>query len=89
MPHDCVDGFLGAFWRRPDAYLDPAVRSAMSCFALLPAARVEAGLTRLAEDLNDGRWTAKYGHLRDLDSVDLGYRLVVAEIAARQDGRRP
>jgi SAM-dependent methyltransferase len=28
IPHDCQDGFLGAFWRRPEAYLDPAVRSA-------------------------------------------------------------
>ena len=22
IPHDCLDGFLGAFWRRPEAYLD-------------------------------------------------------------------
>src|SRR2546428_1156952 len=22
IPHDCVDGFLGAYWRRPHAYLD-------------------------------------------------------------------
>ena len=22
IPHDCVDGFLGAYWRRPQAYLD-------------------------------------------------------------------
>ena len=80
VPHDCVDGFLGAFWRRPDAYLDPAVRGAMSCFALLPPARVEAGLTRLADELNGGRWTARYGHLRDMDSADLGYRMVVANL---------
>src|SRR5262249_37390455 len=32
IPHDCVDGFLGAYWRRPEAYLDPAVRGAMSTF---------------------------------------------------------
>ena len=30
IPHDCVDGFLGAHWRRPEAYLDPRVRSGMS-----------------------------------------------------------
>ena len=23
IPHDCRDGFYGAFWRRPAAYLDP------------------------------------------------------------------
>jgi hypothetical protein len=26
VPHDCQDGFGGAYWRRPHAYLDPAVR---------------------------------------------------------------
>jgi hypothetical protein len=26
IPHDCTDGFLGAYWRRPKAYLSPAVR---------------------------------------------------------------
>ncbi len=23
VPHDCSDGFLGGYWRRPAAYLDP------------------------------------------------------------------
>ena len=82
VPHDCVDGFLGAFWRRPDAYLDPAVRNAMSCFAQLPPERVDAGLTRLGEDLRDGTWAARYSRLHGMDSVDLGYRLVVAEPGA-------
>jgi SAM-dependent methyltransferase len=36
IPHDCQDGFLGAFWRRPAAYLDPNVRRAISGFAQLP-----------------------------------------------------
>lgn len=87
VPHDCADGFLGAFWRRPNAYLDPAVRGAMSCFAQLPPGRVAAGLTRLAEDLSEGRWTARFGDLRELDSADLGYRVVVADLG-RQDRRR-
>jgi SAM-dependent methyltransferase len=87
VPHDCVDGFLGAFWRRPDAYLDPAVRSAMSCFAQLPDERVDRGLSRLADDLRTERWEARFGHLRDLDSADLGYRLVVAE-PGTQDRRQ-
>jgi len=87
VPHDCVDGFLGAFWRRPDAYLDPAVRGAMSCFAELPAGRVDAGLTRLGEDLHSGGWAARYAHLKDQDSADLGYRLLVVDPGA-PDGRR-
>jgi SAM-dependent methyltransferase len=88
VPHDCIDGFLGAFWRRPDAYLDPAVRGAMSCFAQLPAGLLEAGLARLSDDLRSGRWADRYGHLRDQDSIDLGYRLLVAEPAAPGGGQR-
>src|SRR5690606_29431657 len=33
VPKDCVDGFLGAYWSRPHAYLEPAVRSGMSVFS--------------------------------------------------------
>ena len=32
VPHDCADGFLYAYWRRPAAYLDPRIRAAMSSF---------------------------------------------------------
>ena len=28
VPHDCVDGFGWAYWRRPHAYLDPDVGDA-------------------------------------------------------------
>ena len=79
VPHDCQDGFLGAFWRRPHAYLDPDVRRAMSGFAQLPPATVDAGIGRLAADLASGGWEARFGHLRAQDSMDLGYRLIVAQ----------
>ena len=32
-----MDGFFEAFWRRPEALLDPAVRSAQSMWRLLDA----------------------------------------------------
>jgi SAM-dependent methyltransferase len=32
IPHDCTDGILCAYWRRPAAYLDPKVRRSMSSF---------------------------------------------------------
>ncbi|MCP4382711.1 MAG: methyltransferase domain-containing protein, partial [Hyphomicrobiales bacterium] len=35
VPHDCTDGFLAAYWRRPAAYLDKRVRAAMSPFRIL------------------------------------------------------
>jgi SAM-dependent methyltransferase len=79
IPDDCRDGFLGAFWRRPEAYLDPAVRRGISSFALSSAADLRPGLARLAEDLRSGRWDARHGALRERASLDLGYRLIVAE----------
>ena len=81
IPHDCQDGFLGAYWRRPEAYLDPIVRGGISSFAQLGPERVQNGLMRLADDLGSGRWAARHGALRDQDSLDLGYRLVIAERA--------
>jgi SAM-dependent methyltransferase len=86
VPHDCVDGFLGAYWRRPEAYLDAGVRGAMSTFARLgpePAQSVMQGLARLGEDLASGRWEARFGHLRTLRELDLGYRLVIGERTPR------
>ena len=74
IPHDCSDGFLYAYWRRPRAYLDPRVRAAMSAFWMIDDAA--AGLARLEDDLDSGRWDDRYGHLLALDAIDAGYRLV-------------
>src|SRR5712691_732054 len=79
IPHDCQDGFLGAFWRRPEAYLDPQVRRAMSGFTQLAPPVVQTGLARLAADLRSGHWDAQFGWLRRQESLDLGYRLIIAQ----------
>jgi len=78
VPHDCVDGFLGAYWRRPRAYLEAAVRSASSGFNELPG--MEEGLIRLKADLESGAWLQRHGRLLDRESLDVGYRIVVAEL---------
>ena len=39
IPADCTDGFAGAYWRRPEAYLEPAVRSEYIQFGLAVAGR--------------------------------------------------
>jgi SAM-dependent methyltransferase len=78
IPHDCTDGLLGAYWRRPSAYLDSGVRGAISAFANIP--NVEAGVTRLRADLANGAWERRYGHLLGLGELDLGYRLIVADL---------
>lgn len=81
IPHDCSDGFLGAYWRRPRAYLDPAVRAAISSFAKLTPSELELGLARLRADLDSGAWDARHRELLGRDALDLGYRLIVAELA--------
>jgi SAM-dependent methyltransferase len=78
IPHDCVDGFLAAFWRRPEAYLDPQVRAGISSFALLDQDVVDRGIARLQADLESGAWEQRFGSIRSLDALDVCYRLVVA-----------
>ena len=78
VPADCTDGFLGAYWRRPAAYLDPGVRGAISVLARI--ADPAPALARLEAELADGSWERRIGiHLPD-DELDVGYRLVVAEV---------
>jgi SAM-dependent methyltransferase len=77
VPADCTDGFLGAYWARPEAYLDPAVRAAMSGLALLSPAVVDGAVARLRDDLGSGRWHRRHGHLLERAAVDDGFRLVV------------
>ncbi|HWT30545.1 MAG TPA: class I SAM-dependent methyltransferase [Propylenella sp.] len=76
VPHDCSDGFLYAYWRRPAAYLDERIRSGSSSFWAIGSA--EAGLQNLRRDLETGEWQRRYAALLNLDAYDAGYRLVVA-----------
>lgn len=79
IPHNCTDGFLAAYWRRPAAYLDPKIRAGISCFWAvdhLPEAKVSAALKRLESDLKSGAWAERYAHLLDREACDFGYRLV-------------
>jgi SAM-dependent methyltransferase len=76
IPHDCSDGFLFAYWRRPWAYLDARIRSGMSSFWSIKNA--QNGLERLAQDLNSHAWEQRYAALLELEKLDVGYRLVVS-----------
>jgi SAM-dependent methyltransferase len=78
IPFDFSDGYQPAFWRRPEAYLDPRVRAASSTFAQLSDDVVEPAMERLRADLSSGAWAARHQDLLELDCVDYGYRLLVA-----------
>jgi hypothetical protein len=77
IPHDCTDGFVHAFWRRPGHLLDDRVSSTIAMFDRLPAATVSDGLARLRADLDDGSWRTRNGGLCELEELDLGHRLVI------------
>ncbi|GAA1275268.1 hypothetical protein GCM10009609_42910 [Pseudonocardia aurantiaca] len=77
-PHDCTDGFGAAFWRRPDAYLDPGVRAGISMLAQADPRELVDGLSMLDKDLNSGAWHERHNELSTLDRLDAGYRLIVS-----------
>ena len=76
VPWDCRDGFFSAFWRRPEAYLDPAVRAGISTLAKRSEPELADGLVRLRADLDSGAWARRHADLLQRDELDLGYRLL-------------
>ncbi|MEN4474364.1 class I SAM-dependent methyltransferase [Mycolicibacterium cosmeticum] len=78
--HDCTDGFGAAYWRRPEAYLDPVVRAGISMLAQAGDSTLAAGIARLAADLRSGQWFLRHAELLDVDHVDVGYRLLTSDL---------
>jgi len=78
VPLDCTDGFTEAYYGRPEAFLEPAVRAGQSAWQFADPAAVAAGLDRLAADLASGEWDLRYGHLRTQPEFVGAVRLVVA-----------
>jgi SAM-dependent methyltransferase len=78
-PGDCVDGFIEAFWSRPEALLDPHVRAAQSSWTLLAAGVEQRIVAQLEADLASGAWDAEHGHLREQGSFDGSLRIVVSQ----------
>lgn len=78
IPGECEDGFLAAFWKRPDAYLSNEVRRSISSFSKIK--QLSNGLQRLAADIESGAWAEVNAHILQSDSLDVGYRIVSARI---------
>ncbi len=78
-PGDCVDGFCEAFWRRPEALLDPAIRASQSMWALVGQETEERIITRLAADLTSHEWDTHHGGLREQAEYHGSLRLVISE----------
>jgi SAM-dependent methyltransferase len=75
---DTSDWTLASFWAHPERVLDEAARNATSGFARMDPAVVKRVVAEVDKDLRDGTWDRRYGHLRNLDELDVGMRLVVA-----------
>jgi SAM-dependent methyltransferase len=82
VPNDCTDRMFATLWARPEQYLDERVRAATSVWDQLPPEVTERALGRLRRDLESGAWDERYGHLRSLPELDVGLRLVRAELSA-------
>jgi SAM-dependent methyltransferase len=78
IPWDCVDGFFEAYWRRPEAYLDDGVRRGISTWARLGPEIEQRAVGSLQADLTSGRWAERNRELVDLETADLGLRLLIA-----------
>jgi hypothetical protein len=81
VPRDMRDGVLGAYWCRPAAYLDPEVRATCSGLALADPDVMARGIAALEDDITNGAWKQRHAELAHLDSIDLGYRLLVSDMS--------
>jgi hypothetical protein len=52
----------------------------MSLFSMTPAGEVAEGLARLRADLASGQWRREHEQLLHQRELDLGYRLLVADL---------
>ncbi|MGH2974434.1 MAG: class I SAM-dependent methyltransferase [Solirubrobacterales bacterium] len=87
VPHDCTDHFFAALWARPELLLDEKVVRPMWVWQNISERARQAGRERLAADLRSGAWEERYGHLRAMDELDVGLRLIVSELDL--DARTP
>src|SRR6187551_1232644 len=78
VPWDCADGFFEAYWRRPDAYLDENVRRGISVWDSVGPDAEQRAVHSLRRDLASGRWAELNRDLVELDTAELGARLLLA-----------
>lgn len=80
IPLDCTDGFQEAFYGRPEAFLDEAVRKAQSAWGFLSNETASRLVKNLEDALISGEWDRKYGHYRTQPFFTCALRLVIAHL---------
>lgn len=78
IPLDCTDGFIEAFYGRPERLLDPAVRAAQSSWGFVEPHVAPRLAEQLGADLASGAWDERHGALRQAPWFDGSLRLIVS-----------
>lgn len=77
VPIDCIDGFVEAYYARPERYLDPAVTRAQSSWNFVGEGVLDRVVKNLAADLASGSWDAAFGIWRKMPMYESSLRLIV------------
>ena len=78
IPIDCLDGFSEAYYARPEAFLDEAVRRSQSAWSFIKNEEQERCVERLRADLASGEWDRRYGDWRTKPFFEGSLRLIVS-----------
>ena len=78
VPADCLDGFLEAFYARPERFLDESVRRSQSAWAFVDPSVEARFVTSLGSDLRSGVWEERYGAWRSRPAFKGALRLISA-----------
>jgi SAM-dependent methyltransferase len=87
VPIDCLDGFVEAFYARPEGFLDERVRRSQSGWALVDRAVEERFVARLDKDLSSGAWDERYGAWRTRQAFEGALRLIVGRPTPAPSGQ--
>ncbi|MFT5450906.1 MAG: SAM-dependent methyltransferase [Enterobacterales bacterium] len=80
IPANCADGFLAAYWKRPEAYLDELVRANISTFSKI--SDYSKGFAQLQNDIHSGKWESRNKELSEIEFFDAGYRLITVDLSS-------
>jgi hypothetical protein len=77
VSRETPDWTFASLWAHPERALDSEVTAATSGFARLAPEVTARAVAALERDLASGEWDRRHGHLRSLDALDAGQRLLV------------
>lgn len=77
IPIDCTDGFIEAFYARPERFLDASVRRSQSMWSFVEPEVHERFVETLSADLASGEWDKRFGKWRRYPQFDGSLCLIV------------